>query len=37
MRVILAMAGYAICRQRNLDHVLGHVTGFASEAAVGPG
>ena len=35
MRVILAMTGHAIHRQRRLRNVLGNVAGLAIEVAVG--
>ena len=37
MRVVLAMAGQAIHRQRSLGDVLGDVAGLAIEVVVGPG
>jgi hypothetical protein len=37
MRVVLAVAGIAICRQRDLGDVPGNVAGLAIDAAVRPG
>ena len=37
MRVVLAVAGIATCRQRDLGDVPGNVAGLAIETAVRPG